>query len=70
VLAPAATPREIVTRLNQEIVKALAAPELRERLTAAGVEPWPSTPEEFASLVRSETVRYADIIRRAGLHMD
>jgi tripartite-type tricarboxylate transporter receptor subunit TctC len=69
-LAPAATPREIVTRLNQEIVKALDSPDLRERLTASGVDPWPGTPEELASLVRSETARYANIIKRAGLRVD
>jgi len=68
--APAATLREIIVRLNQEITRALAAPDLRERLAASGIDPWPSTPEELASLVRSETARYASIIERAGLRAD
>ncbi len=68
--APAATPREIIVRLNQEITRALAAPDLRERLAASGIDPWPSTPEELANLVRGETARYASIIERAGLRAD
>ena len=68
--APAATPREIVTRLNHEIVKALTAPDLREKLAASGIEAWPGSPEELAALVRSETARYAAIIEKAGVRAD
>ncbi len=68
--APAGTPREIIVRLSQEITKALETPDLRERLTASGIDPWPGTPEELASLVRNETVRYATIIQRTGLRAD
>ena len=46
---------------------AMAAPDFRERLASAGVEPWLGTPEELATLVRNETARYAAIIKRAGL---
>jgi tripartite-type tricarboxylate transporter receptor subunit TctC len=65
--APAATPRDIIARLNREVTKAMAAPDFRERLAAAGVDPWLGTPEELAALVRTETARYASIIKRAGL---
>ncbi len=65
--APAATPRDIIARLNREVTKAMAAPDFRERLAAAGVEPWLGTPDELAALVRTETARYAAIIKRAGL---
>src|SRR3954463_3272070 len=68
--APAATPREILARLNQEVAKAMAAPDFRERLAAAGVDPWPGTPQELANLVRSETSRYAALIKKAGLHAE
>ena len=68
--APARTPRDIVARLSREVIKALEAPDLRERLTALGVDPWPGTPEELASLVRSETARYANIIKSIGLRLD
>ena len=65
--APAATPRDILARLNREVAKAMAAPDFRERLAAAGVDPWLGTPDELAKLVKSETARYAAIIRKAGL---
>jgi tripartite-type tricarboxylate transporter receptor subunit TctC len=67
ILAPDATPREIITRLNTELVKALNSPDLRARLTAAGIEPVSTTPEQFASFIRSETVRYANVIKTAGI---
>ena len=69
-LAPTRTPPDIIVRLNREITKALEAPELRERLIASGIDPWPGTPEQSASLVRSETARYASIIKSLGLRLD
>ncbi len=70
VFAPARTPPNIVERLSREVVRALEAPDLRERLTAMGVDPWPGTPDELASLVRSETTRFAAVIRSIGLRLD
>ena len=70
VFAPARTPPDIVARLSREIIKALESPELRERLAAMGVDPWPGTPEQLAGLVRSETARYALIIKSIGLRLD
>ena len=66
--APAGTPREIIARLNREVMKALESPAMRERMAAAGIDPWPGTPEQMASLLRSETARFAKIIESAGLH--
>jgi tripartite-type tricarboxylate transporter receptor subunit TctC len=68
--APTGTPRDIITRLSREVGKALASPDLRERLSASGIDPWPGTPEEMGGLLRSETVRYATIIRSAGLRRE
>ena len=65
--APAGTPRDIVSRLSREIVKALGTPDLRERLQAAGADPWPGTSEQMAELLRTEIARYAAIVRSAGL---
>jgi len=65
--APAGTPRDIVSRLNREIVKALETRDLRERLTDIGVEPWPGTPEELRDLLRTEIERYGAVVRSAGL---
>jgi tripartite-type tricarboxylate transporter receptor subunit TctC len=67
VLAPAGTPQSIVARLNSEINKALASPDLKEKLVTAGIQPLGNTPEQFASFIRSETVRYAKVIREAGI---
>jgi tripartite-type tricarboxylate transporter receptor subunit TctC len=66
-LAPARTPHDIIARLYQECAKALQAADLRERFAAAGVDPWPGTPEEFERLIKSETARYARIVEKAGL---
>ena len=67
VLAPAATPPAIISRLNSELVKALTSADLKKRLTEGGVEPLTSTPEEFASFIQKETPRYAKVIREAGI---
>ena len=65
--APAKTSRELTGKLYAEVKKAMTAPDFKERLSAAGVEPWLGSPEELAALVKSESARYAGIIKRAGL---
>jgi tripartite-type tricarboxylate transporter receptor subunit TctC len=65
--APAATPREIVTRLSTSVIKLLQMPDLRERLAALGVETWPGTPEQLRDLLRTEIERYGKVVRSAGL---
>jgi tripartite-type tricarboxylate transporter receptor subunit TctC len=67
ILTSAGTPRELVDRLNAEIGKALASADLKQRLTAAGIEPRPTTPEQFAAYIRSERVRFAKVIKDAGI---
>lgn len=69
-LAPAGTPRPIIDRLKTELHKALASPDLKERLAGAGVEPLTNTPEQFAEFLRSETARYAKVIKAAGIRID
>ncbi len=68
--APAGTPRAVVSRLSQEVIKALESPDLRQRMIAIGVDPWPGTPEDLANLLRTETARYATIIQSAGLRQE
>ena len=65
--APAATPKPIVARLNQELVKALAAPDMREKLAAAGVNPESSTPEQLGKHLQAEVVKWAKVIKAAGI---
>lgn len=66
-IAPRGTPREAIDRLNAEVRKALAAPDVKERLAALGAEVSPSSPEELGALIRSERVRYDKLIRELNL---
>ena len=70
VLAPAATPREVIVRLNAEIAKALAAPDLRQRLANIGVDPAPGTPDELQRLIRDETPLWTKVAKAAGVKAD
>ena len=68
--APAKTPREIVTRLNQEIVKALAAPEVRERLASLGADIVATSPEETAAIFRADLAKYSKVAQAANIRAD
>ena len=70
VLAPAGTPREIVARLNSELVKVLDQPEVRGSLLAEGAEPIGGTPEQFAAHIRSEKERLGKLIREAKIRLE
>jgi tripartite-type tricarboxylate transporter receptor subunit TctC len=70
VLAPAGTPREIVARLNAELVKALAQPEVRTSLLAEGAEPIGGTPEQFGAHISSEKERLGKLIREAKIRLE
>jgi tripartite-type tricarboxylate transporter receptor subunit TctC len=65
--APAATPKDILSRLSRDLITALGTADLRERLTALGVDPWPGTSEELGQLLRADIQRYGTIARSAGL---
>ena len=65
--APAATPRDIVSRLSRELTRALESADIRSRLTSLGVDPWPGTPEQLGELLRADIQRYGAIVRSAGL---
>ena len=67
VLTAAGTPQPIINRLNSEINKALAAPDMKDRLLSAGIQPLGNTPEQFATFIRSETQRFAKVIKEAGI---
>jgi tripartite-type tricarboxylate transporter receptor subunit TctC len=70
VLAPAATPREIVTALSSAIIKATRAPDIRQRLTDQGAEPVGNTPDEFSKLLREEVTKWAEVVRVSGARAD
>jgi tripartite-type tricarboxylate transporter receptor subunit TctC len=65
--APAATPRPIVGRLNAETVKVLALSDLKEKLSAAGMEAAPTTPDELGAMVKNDLAKWGPIIRQLGL---
>jgi tripartite-type tricarboxylate transporter receptor subunit TctC len=66
-IAPRGTPPAVVEKLSAEVRKALAAPDVRERLAALGAEVSPSGPEELGALIRLETERYGKLIREANI---
>jgi tripartite-type tricarboxylate transporter receptor subunit TctC len=70
VVMPAGTPPNIVGRMNAELVAALKRQEIRERVIAAGAEPSPSTPEEFGALIRSEIIKWAEVVKASGAKLD
>jgi tripartite-type tricarboxylate transporter receptor subunit TctC len=70
ILAPAKTSRAIVSRLHDDLVKVLSMPDVRERLTAQGLNVVASTPEAFAAFIKSETVKYARVIKQIGIKPD
>jgi len=70
VLAPAGTSREIIVRLHGEIVRALRAPEVMQRLAADGAEPVGSSPEEFAAFIKSEIDKWAKVASAAGIRAE
>ena len=69
-LAPAATPRDIVTRLNGEVVKVLKLPEMKERLGTAGFDVLVSTPEQYDAFTRSEIDKWAKVVKATGLRQE
>ncbi|CAM3254921.1 Bug family tripartite tricarboxylate transporter substrate binding protein [Cupriavidus taiwanensis] len=69
-VAPAGTPKAVVTRLNAELVKALKTPEVQKKLEGVGVEAVSSTPEEFASYARAEAERWGKLIKAKGITVD
>ena len=70
ILAPAGTPRPIITRLNAEFVKIMRTPDVRERLATMATDPLTSTPEEFGAYIQAEIAKWGDVVRKAGLRAD
>jgi tripartite-type tricarboxylate transporter receptor subunit TctC len=70
ILAPAATPKEIVARLSAEIAKIARSPEMRERLLALGAEPVGSTPDEFAAVIGRDIAKWTPLAKTVGIKVD
>ena len=64
--APAGTPRDVVMRINAEMVRVFKLPEVVDKLKTLGLEPWISTPEELAKYQASEIVKWAKVVKESG----
>jgi len=67
VLAPAGTPRDIVAKLNTELVRVINLPDVRKQLADQGYEPAGTTPEQFAEYIKTEIAKWTRVIKAAGL---
>jgi tripartite-type tricarboxylate transporter receptor subunit TctC len=70
VLAPARTPRAVVTRLNEDVNRAMAQQDMKERSAATGAEPMRDSPEQFAAYMRAERARWAKVIAAANIRLE
>jgi tripartite-type tricarboxylate transporter receptor subunit TctC len=66
-MAPAGTPHAVLAKVSQDTATVLAMPDVREKLTAYGSVPAPTTPEQFDAIIRSDTERYGKVLRDAGV---
>ena len=69
-LAPAATPRELIARINGEMNRAMRLPDVAQRLSGDGVEGVSATPEQFASYLRQEVAKWGKVAKASGAKMD
>ena len=70
VCATGGTPAPIIRKLHDEFMRALQAPDIRERFAVLGAEPVGSTPEQFAALIREDIVRWAKVVKASGVRLD
>lgn len=68
--APAGTPREVVNKLSADINRVLVMPDTVERLAAAGTDPFPGSPDQFAAFLKSEIDKWGTVVRRIGLKLE
>lgn len=69
-LAPAATPREVIGKIHEQTARALKTPEVVERLAVVATEPVASTPQEFAAFLQAEIVKWGKVIKQSGARAD
>lgn len=67
VMSVGGTPQPVIKRLHAEIVRAIASPDMRQRLAASALEPAPNTPDEFRAMIAREIKRWVDVVKDAGI---
>jgi tripartite-type tricarboxylate transporter receptor subunit TctC len=70
IFAPAATPKNLVTKINADITAILETPDMKQRLEKLGADPSPQSPEDFAKFVRAEVEKWAKVVRESGARVD
>ena len=70
VMSVGGTPKPVIQRLHDELMKAIASPDMRERLAAGALEPAPNTPEQFRRMIAAELERWAQVIKEAGVRQE
>jgi tripartite-type tricarboxylate transporter receptor subunit TctC len=68
--APAGTPKEVVARLNAEVLRVFRLPEVADKLKGLGLEPWLSTPDELAAYQAREITKWAKVVKESGARAD
>ncbi len=69
-LAPTGTPNDIIAKLNSEMIRMLKPPDVRERLATQGLFVSTTTPDQLATLMKAELVKWAKVIKQAGLKLE
>jgi len=67
ILAPAKTPKPVIDRIHREVIAALRATDIQEKLISQAIEPVGNTPEEFARIIRTDVAKWAEVLKRAGV---
>ena len=70
IVGPAGIPKPIVARLNEKLIEALRAPDMRQRIRVQAFDLWTSTPEEFSAVLKSDHAKWGNIVRAAGARID
>ena len=70
VLAPAGTPTEVIARLHADIPAVMSTPEMARQMAEAGIEVRLSSAQEFAALIKSDTAKWAGVVKRSGMQLD
>jgi len=70
ILVPAGTPPDIVDKLNREIVRIVALPDVQEKLVELGLVPFTNSPGDYAAMIKADKDRYAEIIKQVGIKLE